>query len=195
MKLMRVILKPRKIRMECIVLKRKIVFEKLNRKEHDRDNFDCQNETLNNFLKLQAAQSQDKNTCVTYVAVELGSTYPKIIYGYYSISATSLHLDICPDVKEKKYLSKSSYLIPAIKLARLARNKLYTQPGFGEYILLEALREILNLSEKVGFLCVDVDAKNYSVKNFYSKYGFLECVDSQYHLMITVSSIKKIFNK
>lgn len=68
-----------------------LVFEKLDSKKHDRESFDCGEESLNVFLKLYASQHQKKGFCITHVCVDNEQDEQcKKILGYYTISASSI---------------------------------------------------------------------------------------------------------
>lgn len=169
----------------------KIAFEILDKEIHNRDDFDCGNLELNNFLKIQANQRQNRNNAVTHVSVNADDIeIPKTILGYYTISNNSLIYDILPREDAKKTPSKES--IPCLKLGRLARNKKYTNSGFGEIILMDVLRKALSLSQEVGIYLIDVDVKNEKVCRFYQKYGFKNFIDDSKHMFITLETIKKI---
>jgi len=58
-------------------------------------------------------------------------------------------------------------------IARLAVDKRYTQRGFGEWLLIDALKKLLAASDTVGFPLIVVDAKEGAV-GFYEKAVALE---------------------
>lgn len=154
----------------------KITFEILDKDTHNRDDFDCGSEGLNSFLNKQANQRQKRHNAVTHVAVDADSrVIPKTIYGYYTLS---------------NYCVEFNRLPPAD-----ARNKLYSNSGFGEIILMEVFRKALSLSAEVGIYLIDVDILNEKVGKFYKKYGFKEFIDENKHMFITIETIKKLFNR
>ena len=168
-----------------------ILFEPLSL-EHDKENFDCGDDELNLFLKTQAGQRQKKHNAITHVAVtHQMSIRPKIIYGYYTLSNSSLEYHWLPPLEAKKNSPKEK--VPALKLGRLARNKLYTKPGFGEVILMDVFKRAIDLSEEVGFYLIDVDVLNPQLVSFYKRYGFVEFKDQKLHLFITMATVKKLF--
>lgn len=170
-----------------------IVFEPLDT-DHDRENFECGDEALDLFLRQQARQKQSKNNAVTHVAVNRGEKeVPKIIYGFYTLSCTSLDYHLLPPLHAKKASPKER--IPALKLGRLARNRLYTRSGFGEIILRDLFKRAIELSEEIGCYLIDVDVKHPSLKRFYHQYGFTEFKDQSLHMFITLETIKKLFQK
>ncbi len=170
----------------------RITFEIPDKHLHDRDDFDCGSEELNIFLKSQANQRQKRHNAVTHVAVNAAeSKVPKTIYGYYTLSNFSVECNILPPIDAKKLPLKEK--IPCLKLGRLARNKLYSHPGFGEIILMEVFRKAVALSTQVGIYLIDVDILNIKVSKFYKKFGFQSFIDDNKHMFITIETLKKIF--
>ena len=87
-----------------------LVFEKLDATKHDRESFDCGEESLNVFLKLYASQHQKKGFCVTHVCFDnqQDNQFKKIL-GYYTISASSIE-SINVDYFNKKNYPIKIYL-------------------------------------------------------------------------------------
>lgn len=170
----------------------KITFEILDKDTHNRDDFDCGSEELNSFLNKQANQRQKRHNAVTHVAVDADSqVIPKTIYGYYTLSNYCVEFNRLPPVDARRTSHKEK--VPCLKLGRLARNKLYSNSGFGEIILMEVFRKALSLSAEVGIYLIDVDILNEKVRKFYKKYGFKEFIDENKHMFITIETIKKLF--
>ncbi len=172
----------------------RIIFEVLDKDKHNRDNFDCGAKELNDFLQNQANQRQKKHNAVTHVAIDIDAkNEPKIIYGYYTISNYSIEFSMLPPVDAKKAPQKEK--VPCLKLGRLARNKLYTNAGFGKIILQEVFKEAISLSSRVGIYLIDVDILNEEVGDFYRNYGFKEFLDDKKHMFITMETVKKLFKE
>ena len=64
------------------------------------------------------------------------------------------------------------YPIPAILIARLARDSRVKGQGYGEVLLDDAHRRVLHVSEQVGAAVVIVDAKDPRARGFYEKFGY-----------------------
>lgn len=179
-----------------------IVYEVLDKEVHDRDTFNCKEEALNDFITSKANKGQKERNSTTHVAVELNVPSPKIIYGFYTLTHTILSYDIFPDkklIKPKyaiRFLPEQEALI-SIKIARLARNEFYTEPGFGEYLLIDALRRITRESRSFagGIHVVDIDAKNESLKEYYRKFGFMEFKHKTNSMFIDMKTIEKLHGK
>lgn len=172
----------------------RIAFEVLDKQNHNREDFDCGAKELNDFLRDQANQRQKRHNAVTHVAVDMDSTnIPKIIYGYYTLSNYCIDFSILPASASKKIPNKEK--VPCLKLGRPARNKLYSNAGFGEVILMEVFRKAISLSSEVGIYLIDVDVLNEGVSEFYKKYSFSEFLDDSQYMFITLETIKKTFLK
>lgn len=169
-----------------------VSFEHFDKNLHNREDFDCGEKSLNDFLQRQAGQRQKRNDSVTHVAVEHNATIPKIIYGYFSISAYSLRYESLPPSAVRVLPREQE--VPCMKLGRLARNKRYTNSGFGGFLLSSALEKAVILSKEIGIYLVDVDAINERARQFYLKYGFHEFPNDSDHLFITLAEINKLGN-
>ena len=125
----------------------------LDKKKHKRNLFDCGVDALNNHLCVMASQQSDKVNTRTFVLE--GMHNPESIIGYYTLTMTTLDLSLLPQKLQKQHKNaQSSGLI-----ARLAVDKHYAKQGFGEWLLIDALRKLLTASEAVAFPLVIVDAK------------------------------------
>ena len=157
-----------------------MIIEKLN-KFHKKDEFDCGNKFLNEFLKTYAFQNQSRYLVgVTYV-IHIDN---KVI-GYITLTASSI---------KKISLNKNKPYedIPILRIGRLAVDKKYQGKGIGKKLLKFAFHKALELKENFGCVGVVVDAKEEAV-DFYKKYGFVEINSLEKHLTIPMFlSIKVI---
>jgi len=67
--------------------------------------------------------------------------------------------------------------IPAMLIGRFAVDKSLQGRGLGKMLLFDALGRAVRASNEVGIFAVRVDAFSESAKQFYLKYGFIECLD------------------
>ena len=156
----------------------------LDKSKHDRKRFDCGIEALNNYLRLMANQHSVRDNTRTYVLEE--ESHPSHIIGYYTLTMIPLDLGSLPSRLQKKYQNiRAGGLI-----ARLAVDTRYAGNGYGEWLLIDALKKLLSASESVGFPVVIVDAKDGSAQ-FYEKFGFRAFKDTPGKLFITISDIRE----
>ena len=103
--------------------------EVLNRNKHERQSFNCGEESLSTWLKNQASQSQDKGYAKTFVAVDPDA--PGTILGYYSLSMFGAASDDFPAGRYPR-------IVPVAKLGRLAVALPAQRFGLGSELLIDA---------------------------------------------------------
>lgn len=155
----------------------------LDRSSHDRKRFDCGVEALNNYLRVMANQQSAKDNSRTFVLEDVNNAC--YIIGYYTLTMTSIDLSALPERLQKRHHNaQSSGLI-----ARLAVDKRYVRQGYGEWLLIDALKKLLLASETVAFPLVVVDAKTGAIE-FYKRFGSTPFFDTPDKLYMTVSDIR-----
>ncbi|GAD89727.1 putative acetyltransferase [Vibrio halioticoli NBRC 102217] len=155
----------------------------LDKAKHNRNRFNCGSEALNNYLKVMASQQAKKDNTRTFVLQdENDNTH---IIGFYTLTMIPIDLKALPDKLQKKHQPSSSGGL----IARLAVDERYKGKGFGEWLLIDALRKLLAASDSVAFPVVIVDAKDGATQ-FYERYGFTPFQDADNKLFITISDIR-----
>ena len=115
-------------------------------KKLSRENFDCGKEKLNLYLRQSARQHHEKGISKTFVALpKIEST---IIAGYYSVCMAQISFISMPLTQTKGI--PSEYPIPAMRITRLAVDKIFQGQGLGQELLMEALHRALRLSSEVA---------------------------------------------
>ncbi|MCG6202636.1 GNAT family N-acetyltransferase [Psychromonas antarctica] len=155
----------------------------LEKVKHDRNRFDCGINALNNYLKIMASQQAKKDNTRTFVLED--EHCPEHIIGYYTLTMTPIDAEGLPAKLQKKHHNVTSGGL----IARLAVDQRYKGKGFGEWLLIDALKKLLAASETVAFPVVIVDAKD-GAGNFYEKYGFTPFKDASNKLFITIADIR-----
>jgi predicted N-acetyltransferase YhbS len=158
----------------------------LDSTKHNRKLFDCGVESLNNYFKLVASQQTKRDNSRTYV-LEEKNNQAKIV-GFYTLTMHSIDINSLPLSLQKKHRNSNSVAL----IARLAVDKNYTNKGIGSWLLVDALKKILNASEIVGFPLVIVDAKD-GVSAFYEQFGFEAFKDDINKLFISIAKIRASF--
>ena len=155
----------------------------LDKAKHDRNRFNCGIEALNNYLKVMASQQAKKDNTRTFVLEDDNDS--SHIIGFYTLTMTPIDLKALPDKLQKKHQSTTSGGL----IARLAVDDRYKGKGFGEWLLIDALRKLLAASDSVAFPVVIVDAKD-GAKHFYERYGFQEFQDAENKSFITIADVR-----
>lgn len=162
-------------------MKLQFVIELLN-KRHGRENFDCGEESLNEFLKKYARQNSEKGFGRTFVAVLPEESN---VLGFYTLSSGGISFDIVPEKLPR-------YPIPTVHLGRLATDVQVRGQGLGELLLIDALERTVLVAAELGIYAVELYALNENAKNFYLKYGFVGLKDDEKHLYLPIETLKKL---
>jgi len=155
----------------------------LDGKRHNRGRFDCGVEALNNYLRLMAGQQSARDNARTFVLED--ESCPEIIIGYYTLTVAPIDLRTLPRRLQKRHQAcRAGGLI-----ARLAVDRRYANSGFGKWLLIDALRQLLLASQTVGFPVIIVDAKQGAIQ-FYENLSFTAFQDTPDKLFITIADVK-----
>ncbi len=155
---------------------------------HQKTNFDCAYDALNNYIKFQAGQDVKRKLTACYVLFDEDS---KRIQGYYTLSNNSIPLSNLPEIYKNK-LPKNYQSIPAILLGRLAIDKEFQGFGYGKILLIDALKRSYEVSNEIGSFAVVVDPIDKIAEEFYLKYDFIKLPDSG-KMFITMKTLKLLF--
>ncbi len=162
-----------------------LVFEPLG-PHHDRESFACGEPALDDYLRRRA--SQDARRRVARVFVAVGSA-PDEVAGYYTLSAASFEKDELPAGIAKRL---PHYPVPAVMIGRLAVSRAFQGRGFGEMLLLDAIRRVVQASTAIAAYAVVVDAKNDAARAFYERYGFRPFPSTPRRLFLPLQTFEKL---
>jgi GNAT superfamily N-acetyltransferase len=157
-------------------------------KKHRREDFDCGNEILNNYLKNQAGQDIKRKLCVCFV---LSEREKNTIQGYYTLSNNSIPLSSFSEEIQKK-LPKGYLSIPTTLLGRLAIDKNYQGKGIGKIVLIDALKRCYEISQKIGSFAIVMDPIDEEAETCYKKYDFIKLPDSE-KMFIATKTLQELF--
>lgn len=157
-------------------------------KHHDRAVFDCLTPALNRYIREQAGQDSKKKIAATFVLV---GDSKSVIAGYYTLSSTGISVGELPDQIAKKLPRYP--IMPATLIGRLAVDKKYRGRGFGELLLVDALRRSLVSTEQIGSVAVVVDAKDDEAKAFYEHFQFIPFTSFSHKLFLPMKIIEDYF--
>lgn len=159
---------------------------KLNSTYNKKD-FSCGSIFLDNYIKTQASQDIKRNVSVSYVLTSINSVD---FIGYYTLSSISIDTSELSDEFMKK-LPKYP-MLPGILIGRLAIDSKYQGQKIGAYLLIDALKRSLLISDQIGINALIVDAKDDNAASFYRHYGFIEFPSNKLKLFLPINTIKSL---
>lgn len=127
--------------------------------------FDCGEQTLNNWLNLRAIKNEADGNARTFVTVERESN---LIAGYYCLSSNSLAHELADGPLRRNAPDP----IPTILIGRLAVDQRFKGQGLGASLLQNALLKGIEAALHVGSRAFMVDALDDTAVAFYSKFDF-----------------------
>jgi predicted GNAT family N-acyltransferase len=152
-----------------------------------REDFDCGNPELNEYLKKYAKQNDEKGIAKTFVAILQPGT--KNVLGYYSTSMAEIKRESLPANYTKKL---PRYPLPAMRIGKLAVDKSMQGRGLGKELLMQCFRGAVRMSSEIGIFLVTVDAIDEQAKAFYLKYGFTTLEDNDLSLFIPMKAVSSV---
>jgi len=155
-------------------------------KKQNKSEFNCGYTLLDDYLKKQAKQDVHRDLSACFVLVD----WFDCIKGYYTLSANSIIRKDFPETLQKK-LPPSYQDIPTILLGRLAIDKSVQGNGYGEILLIDALKRSLNISESLGTIAVVVAPIDEKAKGFYNRYGFI-LLPTSGKMFLPIKTIKEL---
>ena len=155
----------------------------LDKKKHKRNQFDCGVDVLNNYLRMMADQQSKKDNSRTFVLLD--ESHPERIIAYYTLAMIPFNLGALPEKLQKKHKNAQTGGL----IARLAVDKAYARQGYGEWMLIDALKKLFTASKTIAFPIVIVDAKD-GVIEFYEKFGFTAFLDTPNKLFISMADVR-----
>jgi len=167
----------------------KFVVEPFDKRKHDRAAFSCEHEALNDYIKRQASQDIKKRVAAVFVLTADGRT----IAGYYTLSQYAVDSGSMPEETMQNLGLPKYKELPATLLGRLARGLGFKGQRVGELLLMSALKQALDHSQRIASMAVVVDAKDEPAANFYRKYGFVELPDHPNRLFLPMKTVERMF--
>ncbi len=167
----------------------KFAIEPFDKKKHNRAAFSCEHEALNTYIQRQASQDIKKHVAAVFVLTPDGKT----IASYYTLSQYALDSGGVPEQTMRSLGLPKYKELPATLLGRLARSLSLRGQRVGELLLMSALKQALDHSQRIASMAVVVDAKDDPAKAFYRKYGFLELPDHPNRLFLPMKTVEQMF--
>ena len=162
--------------------------EPLDSRKHDRSDFCCGKDSLDNYIRKQASQDVKRRVSTVFVLID----EPEFnVLAYYTLSTYTIDITVL-DEAFAKGLPRYP-LLPATMLGRLAVDDRQKGKRCGELMLLDALHKALNASTQVASLAVIAEALDDSALSFYMKYGFQQFRQESIKLYLPMKFIEALF--
>lgn len=142
------------------------MFEPLSQ-SHDKTNFDCGNEPINQYLKTMASQHAKKGIAKVYALAKNGQ-----VLAFYTLNSTELN-------NENKAIKGYPAKIPAVLIGRIGVDNTAKGQKLSSIALAHALQTAKQASDLIGITFVVIDAKTDELAHYYQKLGFVPLVGNR----------------
>jgi GNAT superfamily N-acetyltransferase len=144
---------------------------------HILEDFDCGQNTLNDWLKHRARKNETSVGSRTYVVCRQNH-----VVAYYTLATGAVQ---CADTPGRIRRNMPDP-IPVMVLARLAVHLNWQGKGLGGDLLADAVRRTLQAGDLAGIRALVVHAISHEAKRFYEHFGFQPSPTDPMDLMITL---------
>ena len=153
---------------------------------HKKENFRCERDSLDDYIKKQAKQDVKRLISVCYVLAD----DENVVKGYFTLSAAAVPREDLPDTLLSK-LPKGYADFPATLLGRLALDNTVKGQKLGSALLYAALKKALINADVIASLAVIVDPLDEDARNFYTKFEFITLPGSG-RMFLPMATIRKL---
>lgn len=132
--------------------------------DHQINQFNCNIDSLNDWLKKRAYPNQVSGASRTYVVLK-----EKVVIAYYCLASGALELSDAPSQVRRNMPNP----IPIAILGRLAVDQSFQGIGLGVALLQDALVRTAQAAGILGIRGLIVHAISIEAKTFYEHHGFI----------------------
>lgn len=159
----------------------------LDSRKHIRSSFCCGEESLDTYIRKQASQDLKKRVSTVFV---LTNDPEMNVLAYYTLSSYTVNVTALEESFAKRLPRYP--VLPATLLGRLAVDNEQKGKGFGELLLIDALKKSLDTTMQVASLAVIAEALDEKALSFYTKYGFRQFNQEPMKLYLPMKSIEEL---
>lgn len=159
-------------------------------RQHDRAQFDCGENDLNEYLHRYARQNHESGGAKCFVASPVAEAVR--VLGFYTLSPASIEYSRTPPLAKK---GLARYDVPVFRLGRLAVDRSAQGHGLGGKLLLKASERCLRAAQEVGGVALLIDAKNERAAKWYESYGALALVDAPLSLVLPLATVEMALSR
>lgn len=135
-------------------------------RSHRRQEFDCGDADMNQFLQRYARQSHEQHAAKTFCAID--DRDPGRVLGFYTITPSAVDHD---DVPAAMTRGLARHEVAGFKLARIATDITIAGQGLGGQLLATAALRCLRVAQEAGGVLLIIDAKHERAADWYASYG------------------------
>ncbi|WP_010427240.1 GNAT family N-acetyltransferase [Enterobacter mori] len=160
--------------------------------EYDLSQFDCGEESLNTFL-TEHLKRQHRGKFLRGYVLTTRETKPRIL-GFYTLSGSCFEKAYLPSKTQQKRIPYKN--VPSVTLGRLAIDKRIQGQGYGELLVIHAMKTVYLASFAVGIHGLFVEALNHKAKDFYLKMGFIPLLaENAFTLFLPTKTFERVFEE
>lgn len=153
---------------------------------HDVEAFDSGVASLDTWLVDHALQAGRAGSARAYAVTD--AKQDGRVVGYYAISAASVERAKATTRATK---GMANHPVPAVLLARLAVDRSVQGQGVGAWLLQDAMRRALSVSEHLGVRVLLVHAIDESARAFYERFGFEASPTDPLNLQMLMKDLRR----
>ncbi len=153
--------------------------------EHALSGFECGNGSLNIWLQRHARTASAGGSAQTFVVTdeEQGGR----VVGYYALAVASI---THAEATERAAKGMPRHEIPALLLARLAVDQSVQGRGLGAFLLRDAMKRAIAVSEEAGVRLILVHAVEEGARAFYERFGFEASPTDEMNLQMIIKDVR-----
>jgi len=159
-----------------------------NPNNHNIENFDCGETSLNKYLKERAHLDHNRNVNRTFIFLNIEDE----VMGYFTIAPDTIPKAATP----KKFARKVGYQkIGVTLLGRLALDQRFHGKGLSSDLMIHAIKRIYKAHKSnVPSYAIVVDPLSEKAKSYYIHFGFNELRDCN-RLYITMHQVEELLSE
>ncbi len=160
--------------------------EPLDPKRHHRDDFDCGEPILDEWLCRYAGQNRRGNTAATWVIADTKG----LVIAYATLSMTGIDISAAPAAVGRRAPNP----VPALLLGRLAVDRRYSNLGVGTALVAHVLATAVELNESSACRAVVVTALTETAVTWWERLGFhrFDATDSLDSYLLTSEIVETL---
>ena len=147
------------------------------RTHHILEDFDCGNDTLNEWLRRRAVKNEASGASRTYVVCD-----QKHVIAFYTLATGAVQCRNVPGRIRRNMPDP----IPVMIVGRLAVHLAWQKKGLGGDLLADAIKRTLQAAAIAGIRALVVHALSEEAKQFYEQFGFQSSPTDPLDLIITL---------